>query len=218
VRSALGLEAAQLEIAVATSTAAGILPTVLRAWQLEHPGIEISLLEYPHRRALDDASRDGAGDIAIGAPPVNWPGPVDVLGWEEFMLVLPAGDPLLDRQSVRLSALATRRWVHFTQGHGLAEVIDLCCASAGYRPRVAVRTSQVPAAARFAATGLGPTLMPDHTIPDALVPFARPASPPIVRAVVAYARTEWTPLTAAFLATLHSYPWRQKPARALDLG
>jgi len=218
VRSALELEAAQLEIAVATSTAAGILPTVLRAWQLEHPGIEISLLEYPHRRALEDASRDGVGDIAVGAPPTNWPGPVEVLGWEEFMLVLPAGDPLLERRAVRLSALSDRRWVHFTTGHGLSEVIDLCCAGAGYRPRVAVRTSQVPAAARFAATGLGPTLMPDHTIPDALVPFARPASPPIVRAVVAFARTGWTPLTSAFLATLHSYPWRQKPARALDLG
>ena len=73
-------------------------------------------------------------------------------------------------------------------------------------------------AARFAATGLGPTLMPDHTIPDALVQFARPASPRITRAVVAFARTEWTPLTSAFLATLHSYPWRQKPPRALDLG
>lgn len=218
VRSALELESAQLEIAVATSTAAGILPTVLRAWQVEHPGIEVSLLEYPHRRALDDASRDGAGDIAVGAPPIDWPGPVEMLGWEEFMVVLPAGDRLLARSSVRLSALADRRWVHFTTGHGLAEVIDLCTANAGYRPRVAVRTSQVPAAARFAATGLGPTLMPDHTIPDALVQFARPASPRITRAVVAFARTEWTPLTSAFLATLHSYPWRQKPPRALDLG
>lgn len=218
VRSALELEAAQLEIAVATSTAAGILPTVLRSWQLEYPRIEISLLEYPHRRALDDASRDGAGDIAIGAPPSGWPGPVAHLGWEEFMLVLPSGDPLLARQSVRLRALAERRWVHFTVGHGLAEVIDLCCAAAGYQPRVAVRTSQVPAAARFAATGLGPTLLPDHTIPDALVGFARPASPRIVREVVAFARTEWTPLTSAFLATLRTYPWRAKPLRAMDLG
>jgi DNA-binding transcriptional LysR family regulator len=218
VRSALELEAAQLEIAVATSTAAGILPSVLRTWQLEHPRIEISLLEFPHRRALDDACRDGAGDIAIGAPPASWPGSLEHLGWEEFMVVLPAGDPLLERRSVRLDALARRRWVHFTPAHGLAEVIDFCCASAGYRPRVAVRTSQVPAAARFAATGLGPTLMPDHTIPDALVQFARPVSPRITRAVVAFTRADWTPLTSAFLSTLHTYPWRAKPGRAIDLG
>jgi DNA-binding transcriptional LysR family regulator len=134
------------------------------------------------------------------------------------MVVLPAGDPLLERRSVRLDALARRRWVHFTPAHGLAEVIDFCCASAGYRPRVAVRTSQVPAAARFAATGLGPTLMPDHTIPDALVQFARPVSPRITRAVVAFTRADWTPLTSAFLSTLHTYPWRAKPGRAIDLG
>jgi DNA-binding transcriptional LysR family regulator len=218
VRSALELEAAQLEIAVATSTAAGILPSVLRTWQLEYPRIEISLLEFPHRRALEEACRDGAGDIAIGAPPASWSGPLEHLGWEEFMIVLPAGDPLLHRRAVRLDALATRRWVHFSPAHGLAEVIDFCCASAGYRPRVAVRTSQVPAAARFAATGLGPTLMPEHTIPDALVQFARPVSPRVTRAVVAFTRTEWTPLTTAFLATLHTYPWRAKPGRAINLG
>ena len=218
VRTALELEAGQLEVAVTTSTAAGILPTALRAWQQRYPEIEISLLEYPHRRAFVDAVRDGAGDIAVGSMPMSWPGPVEHLGWEEFKIVLPGGDPLLERQSVPLAALADRRWVHFAPAHGLAAVIDFCCASAGFSPRVAVRTSQVSAAARFAAIGLGPTLMPEHTIPEGLSDLARPASTPIIRSVVAFTRDDWTPLTSAFLATLHTYPWRDKPRRALDLG
>ena len=134
------------------------------------------------------------------------------------MVVLPADDPLLERRSIRLGALAERRWIHFAPGHGLAAVIDFCCASAGFAPRVAVRTSQVPAAARFAATGLGPTLMPEHTIPEGLREFARAAAPPITRSVVAFTRTEWTPLTDAFLETLRTYQWRSKPRRAIDLG
>lgn len=133
------------------------------------------------------------------------------------MVVLPAYDELLSRASIKLPTLEGRRWVHFAVTHGLAEVVDLCCAAAGFTPRVAVRTSQVPAAARFAATGLGPALLPEHSIPDALVEFARPLSPPVVRAVVAYSRQDWTPLTAAFLDTLRSYPWRPMPAKAVDL-
>ena len=217
-RRALGLEAGHLEVVAATSTVAGILPTVLRAWQQSHPRIEVSLLEFPHRRLLDEAVRDGAGDIAVGQLPTNWQGPIERLGWEEFMVVLPQDDPLIGSRTVQLADLAERRWVHFAPAHGLAQVLDFACATAGYSPRVALRTSQVLAAAQFAAAGLGPTLMPQHTVPDALTALARPASPRITRPVVAFTRTAWSPLTSAFLTTLRTYPWPTKPRSAIDIG
>src|SRR5436305_4277807 len=217
-RRALGLEAGHLELVPATSTAAGILPPVVRAWQQSHPRIEVSLLEFPHRRLLDEAVRDGAGDIAVGQLPTNWQGPIERLGWEEFMVVLPQDDPLIGSRTVQLADLAERRWVHFAPAHGLAQVLDFACATAGYSPRVALRTSQVLAAAQFAAAGLGPTLMPQHTVPDALAALARPASPRITRPVVAFTRTAWSPLTSAFLTTLRTYPWPTKPRSAIDLG
>jgi DNA-binding transcriptional LysR family regulator len=217
VRMALELEAGQLEVAASTSAAAGILPRVLRDWQHRYPGIEISLLEFPHRRALDEAVRDGAGDIAIGSLPGAWPGPTEPLGWEEFVLVLPDGDPLLERQSVPLAKLADRRWVHFVRGHGLAELVDVCCARAGFSPRVALRTSQVAAAPQFAAAGVGPALLPSHVVPDAFHRLARPASPRLMRSVVAFGRAEWAPITEAFLATLRQYPLRARARGAVDL-
>jgi DNA-binding transcriptional LysR family regulator len=218
VRMALGLEAGRLEIAVATSAAAGILPWVLRRWQERHPEIEVGLHEFPHRRVLDDAARDGDGDMAVGSPPREWQGPVEHLGWEEFVLVLPDGDPLLRRRSVDLAELAERRWVHFVSSHGLAEVLDIRCAAAGFSPRVAVRTSQVAAAPQFAAAGLGPALVPDHIVADSVKHLMRPARPRVIRRVVAFARGDWSPITRAFLDTLHEYPWPRKPARAADLG
>jgi DNA-binding transcriptional LysR family regulator len=218
VRMALSLESGQLEIATITSAAAGILPSALRRWQELHPRIEVSLSEYLHRRLLEEAVRNGDGDMAVGSPPANWDGPIAPLGWEEFVLVFPPGDPMLRERSVDLAALADRRWVHFAQGHGLAEVVDRQCAAAGFTPRVAVRTSQVVAAPRFAACGLGPALIPDHIVPDSVKELTRPARPRLVRPVVAFTRDDWTPVTRAFVDTLHEHRWRRKPPRATNLG
>lgn len=218
VRMALGLEAGSLEIAVLTSTAAGILPWVLRRWQEEHPEIEVGLREFAHRRALDDSVRDGLGDMAVGSSPGDWPGPVEHLGWEEFVLVLPDGDPLLRQRSIDLAELAERRWVHFVAGHGLAEVLDIRCAASGFSPRVAVRTSQVAAAPQFAAAGLGPALVPDHIVADSVKHLMRPARPRVIREVTAFTRADWSPITKAFRDTLHHYPWPHKARRAVELG
>ena len=217
VRRALELDVGQLEVAVTSSAALGILPAVLRDWQGRHPEIEVSLLEFPHRRALEEAARDGAGDIAVGSTPEDWSGQVRRLGWEEMVLVLPDGDPLLEQAAVALTELDDRRWVHFVRATGLAAVVDFCCATAGFSPRVAVRTSQVAAAPLFAAAGLGPALVPEHIVPAALQRLVRPATPRPVRAVCAFTRGDWTPLTSAFLDTLLAFPWGPKPPDALDL-
>src|SRR2546430_1872884 len=87
VRMTLGLESGQLEMARTPWAAAGILPWVLRRWAELHPGVEVSLSEYHHRRLLDDAVREGDGDMAVGSPPASWEGPIERLGWEEFVLV-----------------------------------------------------------------------------------------------------------------------------------
>lgn len=217
-RMALGLEAGQLEVAVATSAATGILPWVLQRWQDVHSAIEVSLLEFGHRRALEEAVREGGGDLAVGSPPYDWRGQVENLGWEEFVLVLPGSDPLLGQRSVPIEKLADRRWVHFAPSHGLAEIVDVRCGVAGFSPRIAVRTSQVGAAPHFAAAGLGPALVPYHIVPQNLGALIRPAEPRLVRRVVAFTRSGWSPITEAFLDCLRAYPWKRRPPRAVDLG
>jgi DNA-binding transcriptional LysR family regulator len=217
-RQALGLEAGEIEVATVTSTAAGILPTVLKRWQELHPGVEVSLREYLHRRFLDDGVRHGDGDMAVGSPPASWEGPTQLLGWEEFVVVLPIGDPMLRARSVDLTKLAERRWVQFAPGHGLADVLELRCATVGFAPRIAMRTSQVTAAPQFAAAGIGPALVPDHVVPDAVNDLVRPLKPRVIRPVVAFTRRGWSPITSAFLEVLREYPWRRKPPAATNIG
>lgn len=215
-RMAWGLEGGELHIATIASVAAGWLPMALRRWQVRHPEVEISLREFMHRRSMDEAVRDGYGDLAVGLVPAQWQGPVEHLGWEEFVVVLPEGDPVLRRRSVALEELADRKWVHFAQEHGLSEIVDVCFGASGFTPRIAVRTSQLSPAPVLAAAGLGPTLVPDTIVPEALQPLARPLRPRRARRIVAFAR-EPSPAARAFIDVLHEYEWKPRPRGCIEL-
>jgi DNA-binding transcriptional LysR family regulator len=214
-RSALGLDAGEIEVATVTSVAYGVLPAAFKLWHQRYPGTTIALREYTHRNALADAVRGGVGDIAVGPRPSDWPGPVAALGWEEFVVVLPAADPLANSQrSVPLNELAERDWVLFGSDHGLSELILGVCAAAGFTPRRTVQTAQVAAAAHLAAAGLGVTIVPNNVVPAGLQAAVRRLRKPLVRELVAYTRQDWPPFAAAFVHALQEQTWERRPRAA----
>jgi DNA-binding transcriptional LysR family regulator len=218
-RSALGLQAGELEVATVTSVAFGVLPPAFESWHERYPGTTITLREYTHRRALDDAVRMGVGDIAVGPRPPQWAGPVRGLGWEEFVAILPASDPLAkSKRPVRIEELAERDWVLFGADHGLSELIIETCALAGFTPRRTVETRQVAAATHLAAAGLGVTIVPDNVVPEGLNAAIRRLKPPLVREIVAFTRQDWSPLAAAFLEVLQAEAWQRRPPSATAFG
>src|SRR5436305_1926437 len=81
----------------------------------------------------------GVGDRAVGPRRPGWQGPVEPVGCEELVVVLPASDPLFGRGRVPLEELSDRSWVLFQPGHGLTEVVGGACRRAGFEPRSAVR-------------------------------------------------------------------------------
>src|SRR6478735_11471448 len=102
-RSALALELGELEIATVLSMAVGVLPRHIGVWHRRHPNVSIRLHEFRHRNLLEDAVEQGVADFAIGPVPVRpWEGPLETVGWEEFVLVTPPRDELAIRPSVQL--------------------------------------------------------------------------------------------------------------------
>jgi len=209
-RMALGLEAGELEVATLLSMAVGILPRAIARWIERHPAIGIRMREYTHRSLLEEGVRSGVGDIALGPVPEGWHGPVERLGFEELVVLLPASDPLAGEKTAPLSALADRNWILFQPGHGLTEVVDAACRRAGFQPRVAVRTTQVEAATRLAAAGLGPAMVPDNVVSPDLEPTVVHLEPPVLRELAAYTRNEWSPLASAFLEALQAGDWLRR--------
>ena len=54
------------------------------------------------------------------------------LGWEEFVVILPADDPAGDGDAVNLRGLSEREWILYEPGHGLDDVVMFACAQAGF--------------------------------------------------------------------------------------
>jgi DNA-binding transcriptional LysR family regulator len=199
-RAALALESGDLEIATVLSMAVGLLPRYIRVWRERYPDIGIRLHEFRHRSLLEDAVEQGVADFAIGPLPIRtWEGPLEVIAWEEFVVVVPPDDPLAGRRSIRLEELADREWVLYHQDHGLAGILEEICRRAGFIPRGSVRTAQAEGAARLASAGLGPALVPDNIVLPGIEGSVLRLEPRLIRDVAAYARTEWSPTSAALI-------------------
>jgi DNA-binding transcriptional LysR family regulator len=219
-RTTLGSPGRQLELGTVTSLAVGILPAALARWHRTHADTAVYLHEFRHRRDLHEAVRGGLGDLGIGPRPANWTGPVTRLGWEEFVIVLPPHDPMArgNSGSIALERLAERDWVLLEPGHGLQELAQRACARAGFVPRAAVRTGQVTAAAQLAAAGLGPTLLGSHAVPAGLDAALLRVRPRLVREVVAFTRSTWSPAAEQFLELMGTLPMRLRPRGAELVG
>jgi DNA-binding transcriptional LysR family regulator len=216
-RAALALEAGELEIATVLSMAVGLLPHHIRIWHERYPDVAIRLHEFRHRSLLEDAVEQGVADLAIGPNPLRaWTGPLEIVGWEEFVVVVARDDPLASRRSVRLDELAAHDWVLYHPDHGLAGIVEHVCRDAGFRPSGTVRTSQAEGAVRLASAGLGPALVPDNVVLPATEAAVLRLEPRLVRDVAAYARTEWSPTAAAFVEVLRADS-RPRPSHAVLL-
>lgn len=220
-RAALEMRSGELEIATVRSIAAGVLPDLIHTWRERFPGTSVRLREFTHRKLAEDAVAAGLADMGVGPPPASWTGPVSRLGWEELMVILPADDSAGGEGAVALDSLADREWVMFDPDNGMSDLIVTACAvasSAPFRPRPAVLTSQVETAARLAAAGVGPTLVPANVVPDGLRGRVLPCRPPVGRELGVYARAELPALAAAFLELMREIEWPQPPAGAVVIA
>ena len=216
-RAALGLEAGELEVATVLSMAVGLLPPFIKIWHEQYPNVSIRLREFRHRSLLEEAVRQGLADLAIGPLPLRaWEGRLELVAWEEFVVVVPPGDPLARRRAVRLTELADREWVLYHPDHGLANVVDEVCRRAGFSPRGTVRTSQAEAAARLASAGLGPALVPDNIVLPGIEGAVLRLRPRVIREVAGFTRTEWSPTAAAFVELLRA-ELRPEPRGAVPI-
>jgi DNA-binding transcriptional LysR family regulator len=191
VRAVTQGEGGTLEIATVGSMAIGVLPNAFTAWRRVYPDVPVNVVTYKHRDPLEAAVASGVGDLAIGPRPRRWSGEITSLGREEFVVILPAGDPAAKAERISLASLAEREWVAFNRDHGLAPWLYDACARAGFTPRLAAQLAEVAAVVRLVAAGVGPAFVPANVVPPGLDAAIRGLRRPVYRDIAAYARTRF---------------------------
>ncbi|HEX4804932.1 MAG TPA: LysR family transcriptional regulator [Conexibacter sp.] len=216
-RAALALERGLLQIGTYSSLVSGPLLSSLNTWRERHPHVQLRMLELSHHDLIEGVER-GLAEFGIGYAPPNWAGSSEHVGWDEFVLVLPPGDAVDGGRAIDLRRLADRDWVLYDPRLGIAQLVADACTDAGFRPRVAIQTSQVEAAARLAITGLGPALVPRNNVPHDLEAHVRRLRRPPVWRIAAFTRRSWSPAASAFLDILREERWPSPPRNALELA
>lgn len=194
-------------IAVQMGFAARQLPGALGALRRQFPRLEVTVFEEPSSAELERLCRRGVLNLALMAACEQSPADAHHLGDEEFVVVLGAGHPLLAADRVELRELEGETWVRFDRDSALDAVLLNVLRENGLTPITAARVSQTATAVRWAANGLGVTLVPASAVPHGHEHLVRPVSPAVPQPVIAVVRPGAGPAEAALLDLLRQETW-----------
>lgn len=198
------------ELAVAVQMGLGTrqLPNALSALRDRFPRLETTVFEEPNPADLERLARRGVLDLALIASPCEEGLYVGHrLGHEEFVAVLGPGHPLLAANRIELRELAREPWVRFDQNSALDGVVRDVLRDNQLNPATVARVSQTATAVRWAAHGLGVTLVPVSAVPDGHCHLVRPVFPVVSQPVVAAIRPGAGPAELALLEFLRQEDW-----------
>jgi DNA-binding transcriptional LysR family regulator len=151
-----GLIRGRLVVGMVTACTVTALFDALSAFQLAHPGVEITLVEDNSDRLIEDV-RSGATDLALigaaGTPPTGVESLVVVK--EQLVAAVPCGHPLAGRHRATLAEVCAYPIVSLPHGAGIRTVFDLACDAGDIRADIALQASAPGAVADLAVRGLG---------------------------------------------------------------
>ena len=197
------------ELVVAAQLGLGTrqLPGALGALRRRFPRVEVTVFEEPSSAELDRLCRRGMLDLTLMAACKRSPDNAHHLGDEEFVVVLGTGHRLLDADRVELRELAGEPWVRFDRDSALDAVLLSVLRGNELPPITAARVSQTATAVRWAAHGLGVTLVPASVVPHDHEHLVRPVFPAVSQPVIAVVRQDAGPAETALLELLRQEPW-----------
>ncbi|MFJ9618378.1 LysR family transcriptional regulator [Streptomyces noursei] len=197
----------ELVVAVQMGFGTRQLPGALSALRRRFPRLEVTVFEEPSSAELERLGRRGVLDLALMAACEQSPDDAHHLGDEEFVVVLGDGHRQLAADRVELRELAGEPWVRFDRDSALDGVLLDVLRNDDLAPTTVARVSQTATAVRWAAHGLGVTLVPASAVPHGHEHLVRPVFPAVCQPVIAVVRPGPGPAETALLELLRQETW-----------
>ncbi|MBL8377564.1 MAG: LysR family transcriptional regulator [Burkholderiales bacterium] len=188
-------------VSVATNVvvSATIMPSAIRQFVAEYPGIEVVLRDVPEQH-IRASVRERSVDFGIGTVNESEADLVETpLFRDRLTLICAVDHPLTARRSVRWRELASHPTIVLAASNPLRALADAALARAGVRLQPAYEVSFSSTAISLAAAGLGVATLPVNArqLSAALPVAVRELVAPTVRREVAiFHLREYTPTPA----------------------
>ncbi|NUP83099.1 MAG: LysR family transcriptional regulator [Nonomuraea sp.] len=198
VAAAAGQISGMLRLASLPSATGTLIAQPLRAFTDRYPHVQVRLFE-----GVDDDIRSWlrAGAAEVGVVRLPAPGLHTLhLSTHDMLTVLPAGNPLAERQAVHISELAGQPFILTTAG--CRPLIMGASRECGVKLDVAFEASGPAAILEMVAAGLGVSIVPALGLPADLGPVVtRPLLPRTTRtlALAVASLDDCAPAARAFL-------------------
>jgi DNA-binding transcriptional LysR family regulator len=150
----------RLRVGTFQTVGTGLLPTLLARFALEHPELELSLVEAVTTEALIELVETGRVDVSfIVLPAGAEPLATEPLMDDPWMLVVPAGSPLAGR-AARISAGDVAGLTLVAYKYALPYNPEAHLRLVGVEPRVLLRTDETATVLGLVAAGVAAAILP----------------------------------------------------------
>lgn len=154
-----------VRVGVIGTTGRWLLPPLLEAMALQHPGIHVVVIDATTTSLLPQVA-SGALDLAVVNLPVD-EGELSVepLFDEDRLLIAPADHPLADRDRVGIAELAEHPLLLEPVGTGFRDRLDEEAARRGVTLQTQAEVDGMRLLASLAITGFGAAVVPATALP-----------------------------------------------------
>jgi DNA-binding transcriptional LysR family regulator len=153
-----------LAVAFVMSAGSSLLPSVLRRFCVQCPGVTLSLQELTTSQQVE-ALIEGRCDIGLLRPPLFGAEELEVetVRREAMLVALPSDHSLAARTEIVLADLAEESFIAppAMLGPGMHSRMMDACQGAGFVPRIAQEATQMQTIVALVAGGLGVALVPE---------------------------------------------------------
>lgn len=180
-REIRGLETGVIRMGTLASISAHWMPTLLRDFQAEHPGVEFVIHQGDYA-SIQEGIRTGALDFGFVNPRAVSGLETIVLKEGAMLAVLPEGHPLAALSRVPLAALAAEPFILLEEGN-YYEPLEAFRA-AGVTPNIKYTIHDDYAIMAMAEAGLGVSILAELILHRTSYRLAlRPTDPPVSRTI-----------------------------------
>jgi DNA-binding transcriptional LysR family regulator len=148
----------RLRIGSTPQTIAALIAPALKAFRIDHPLIEVALLEGANRELIEMVER-GAVHVAIaGSEDPNAFGSAPLFS-AELLAYLPPNDRRAKASALPLEALKDMPFLLLRRGFMTREMFDYACRKLGIRPRIVLESDSPHALVAMVEAGHGVAIL-----------------------------------------------------------